>query len=116
MAAREMGGLSLADALLVCELLAKVDPARVDGGVSVGRRTGRANVGHSLNRGGERRCQEIADLLEWLKRSPALPHIPLPSDVGLKVVVDLAPGLQLPRSRKHCVRETTSCCVLLAAL
>jgi hypothetical protein len=27
MAAREMGALSLADALLLCELLAKVDPA-----------------------------------------------------------------------------------------
>ena len=31
MAAREMGGLSLADALLLCELLANVDPARYDG-------------------------------------------------------------------------------------
>jgi hypothetical protein len=30
MAAREMGGLSLADALLFCELLAKVDPARYE--------------------------------------------------------------------------------------
>jgi hypothetical protein len=30
MAAREMGGLSLADALLLCELLAKVDPARYE--------------------------------------------------------------------------------------
>jgi hypothetical protein len=29
-AAREMGGLSLADALLLCELLAKVDPARYE--------------------------------------------------------------------------------------
>jgi hypothetical protein len=28
MAAREMGGLSLADSLLLCELLAKADPAR----------------------------------------------------------------------------------------
>jgi hypothetical protein len=28
MAAREMGGLSLADALLLCELLANADPAR----------------------------------------------------------------------------------------
>jgi hypothetical protein len=28
MAAREMGGLSLADTLLLCELLANVDPAR----------------------------------------------------------------------------------------
>jgi hypothetical protein len=51
--------------------------ARVDGDVSVERRTGLTNVGHSLNRGGERPWQEIADLLEWLKRSPALPH-PLP--------------------------------------
>jgi hypothetical protein len=30
MAAREMGGLSLADALLQCELLAKVDPQRYE--------------------------------------------------------------------------------------
>src|SRR5580765_113838 len=30
MAAREMGGLSLADALSLCELLAKVDPARYE--------------------------------------------------------------------------------------
>jgi hypothetical protein len=30
MAAREMGGLSLADALLLCELLAKTDPARYE--------------------------------------------------------------------------------------
>jgi hypothetical protein len=30
MAAREMGGLSLADALLLCELLATVDPARYE--------------------------------------------------------------------------------------
>jgi hypothetical protein len=30
MAAREMGGLSLADALLLCELLANVDPARYE--------------------------------------------------------------------------------------
>jgi hypothetical protein len=29
MAAREMGGLSLADALLLCELLANTDPARL---------------------------------------------------------------------------------------
>jgi hypothetical protein len=29
-AAREMGGLSLADALSLCELLAKVDPARYE--------------------------------------------------------------------------------------
>jgi ribosomal protein S7 len=30
MAARELGGLSLADALLLCELLANVDPARYE--------------------------------------------------------------------------------------
>ena len=30
LAAREMGGLSLADALLLCELLAKADPARYE--------------------------------------------------------------------------------------
>jgi hypothetical protein len=30
MAAREMGGLSLADALLLCELLAKADPTRYE--------------------------------------------------------------------------------------
>jgi len=30
MAAREMGGLSLADALLLCELLANADPARYE--------------------------------------------------------------------------------------
>ena len=30
MAAREMGGLSLADALLLCELLAKADPKRYE--------------------------------------------------------------------------------------
>jgi hypothetical protein len=30
MAAREMGGLSLADALALCELLASVDPARYE--------------------------------------------------------------------------------------
>ena len=30
LAAREMGGLSLADALLFCELLANVDPARYE--------------------------------------------------------------------------------------
>ena len=30
MAAREMGGLSLADALLLCELLANVDPSRFE--------------------------------------------------------------------------------------
>ena len=30
MAAWEMGGLSLADALALCELLAKVDPARYE--------------------------------------------------------------------------------------
>jgi hypothetical protein len=30
MAAREMGGLSLADALLLCKLLANVDPARYE--------------------------------------------------------------------------------------
>jgi hypothetical protein len=30
MAAREMGGLSLFDALLLCELLAKADPARYE--------------------------------------------------------------------------------------
>jgi hypothetical protein len=30
MAAREMGGLSLADARLLCELLANVDPARYE--------------------------------------------------------------------------------------
>ena len=30
MAAREMGGLSLADALLLCELLAKTDVARYE--------------------------------------------------------------------------------------
>jgi hypothetical protein len=30
MAAREMGGLSLGDALLLCELLANVDPARYE--------------------------------------------------------------------------------------
>jgi hypothetical protein len=30
MAAREMGGLSLADALSLCELLARVDPARYE--------------------------------------------------------------------------------------
>jgi hypothetical protein len=30
MAAREMGGLSLADALMLCELLAAVDPARYE--------------------------------------------------------------------------------------
>jgi hypothetical protein len=29
-AAREMGGLSLADALMLCELLAKTDPARYE--------------------------------------------------------------------------------------
>src|SRR5437773_12360394 len=32
MAAREMGGLSLADALLLCELLANTDPARYERG------------------------------------------------------------------------------------
>jgi hypothetical protein len=32
MAAREMGGLSLADALMLCELLANPDPARNDRG------------------------------------------------------------------------------------
>jgi hypothetical protein len=42
-------------------------------------RAGLTNVGHSLNRGGERPWQEIADLLEWLKRSPALPHPPPPT-------------------------------------
>jgi hypothetical protein len=36
MAAREMGGLSLADALLLCELLANVDPARYERAVCVG--------------------------------------------------------------------------------
>jgi hypothetical protein len=30
MAAREMGGLSLADALMLCELLAKADPSRYE--------------------------------------------------------------------------------------
>jgi hypothetical protein len=30
MAAREMAGLSLADALMLCELLAKTDPARYE--------------------------------------------------------------------------------------
>jgi hypothetical protein len=30
MAAREIGGLSLADALLLCELLANTDPARYE--------------------------------------------------------------------------------------
>ena len=30
MAAREMGGLSLADALLLCELLANTDPVRYE--------------------------------------------------------------------------------------
>ena len=30
MAAREMGGLSLSDALLLCELLANADPARYE--------------------------------------------------------------------------------------
>ena len=30
MAAREMGGLSLADALLLCELLANTDPSRYE--------------------------------------------------------------------------------------
>jgi hypothetical protein len=30
MAAREMGGLSLADALMLCELLANTDPARYE--------------------------------------------------------------------------------------
>jgi hypothetical protein len=30
MAAREMGGLSLADALALCELLANVDPSRYE--------------------------------------------------------------------------------------
>jgi hypothetical protein len=30
MAAREMGGLSLAEALLLCELLAKADPSRYE--------------------------------------------------------------------------------------
>jgi hypothetical protein len=30
MAAREMGGLSLADALALCELLARADPARYE--------------------------------------------------------------------------------------
>ncbi len=30
MAAREMGGLSLADALLLCELLANTDPMRYE--------------------------------------------------------------------------------------
>ena len=30
MAAREMGGLSLADALMLCELLANADPARYE--------------------------------------------------------------------------------------
>ena len=30
MAARETGGLSLADALMLCELLAKTDPARYE--------------------------------------------------------------------------------------
>jgi hypothetical protein len=30
MAAREMGGLSLADALLLCELLANTDPTRYE--------------------------------------------------------------------------------------
>jgi hypothetical protein len=30
MAAREMGGLSLADALMLCELLAKADPKRYE--------------------------------------------------------------------------------------
>jgi hypothetical protein len=30
MAAREMGGLSLADALLLCELLANADPTRYE--------------------------------------------------------------------------------------
>jgi hypothetical protein len=30
MAAREMGGLSLADALLLCELLANADPVRYE--------------------------------------------------------------------------------------
>ena len=30
MAAREMGGLSLAEALSMCELLAKADPARYE--------------------------------------------------------------------------------------
>jgi hypothetical protein len=30
MAAREMGGLSLADALSLCELLANADPARYE--------------------------------------------------------------------------------------
>jgi hypothetical protein len=30
MAAREMGGLSLADALMLCELLARTDPARYE--------------------------------------------------------------------------------------
>jgi hypothetical protein len=32
MAAREMGGLSLADALVLCELLANADPARYERG------------------------------------------------------------------------------------
>jgi hypothetical protein len=34
MAAREMGGLSLSDALSLCELLAKADPARYETGRS----------------------------------------------------------------------------------
>jgi hypothetical protein len=36
MAARELGGLSLAAALLLCELLANVDPARYDRAACVG--------------------------------------------------------------------------------
>jgi hypothetical protein len=35
MAAREMGGLSLADALLLCELLSNTDPALRAGGAAL---------------------------------------------------------------------------------
>jgi hypothetical protein len=46
MAAREMGGLSLADALALCELLAKADPARYERAAALAElRHGRRNVG-----------------------------------------------------------------------
>jgi hypothetical protein len=44
MAAREMGGLSLADALSLCELLANVDPARYERAALVKRRPAGAGL------------------------------------------------------------------------
>jgi hypothetical protein len=58
---------------------------------------------HSWNPGGERPWQQIADLFEWIKRSPGATPIPSPADWGSRLSQPRARGSHL-----QSVQQTTA--------